>query len=215
MNSNHKEKINQFINLIYENNRKFNLTGFKNIEDITNKLVNDSVIDLSLICVPRGTLVADMGTGSGVPGVVLAILNSEAQFVLLDSNQKKCAFIKDVCSELKIDNVTVNAVRIEEYARDHRNTFDVVVSRAFAPVLCNMELGLPMLKKNGVLYIYSHYLYDSLSAQLREFCSLLGGEGIETPYREGVTVKKTAETPLLYPRNYPVIKRESRLIPEI
>ncbi len=215
MNIEQKEKIDQFANLIFTNNQKFNLTGFKTIEDVKEKLVHNSIIDLSLISVPRGTLVADMGTGSGVPGVVLAILNSEAKFVLLDSNGKKCSFIRDACTKLEIDNVTVNAVRIEEYARSHRDTFDVVVSRAFAPVLCNMELGLPMLKENGVMYIYSHYHFESLSVQLKEFCSVLGGAGIKTPYGEGITIKKTDATPLLYPRNYPVIKRESRIIPEV
>ncbi|MDA3899960.1 MAG: 16S rRNA (guanine(527)-N(7))-methyltransferase RsmG [Spirochaetes bacterium] len=209
-----ENKINQFSEMIYENNKKFNLTGFKTLEDVRSKLVKNSIVDLSRLNVPRGTSVVDMGTGSGVPGVVLAILNENLSFFLLDSNSKKCGFIKDACIELGLNNVTVHSVRIEEYARENRGRFDCVVSRAFAPVYYNFELALPMLKKEGVLYIYSHYDYSDLSKGLRRFCEQLGGCGYKTPFNEGITVKKTKKTPLLYPRKFPVIKREAQLIPE-
>lgn len=79
----------------------------------------------------KGRRLADVGSGAGFPGLVLAILEPEVQVTLLDSQQKRVAFQREVCQTLGLGNVTCLVGRAEE-AGELRESFDVVASRAVA-----------------------------------------------------------------------------------
>ena len=149
--------LEQYGHLIHETNNRFNLTGLKTIEDITNTLIISSLIPFSAINVPRGTLIADIGTGAGIPGIPLSILIKSATFTLFDATNKKIEFITDVITKLGIDNARAINGRIEELGRDelYRETFDWVVTRAMAEPFMATELGAPLLKTGGYLYLYA------------------------------------------------------------
>jgi 16S rRNA (guanine527-N7)-methyltransferase len=209
------ESLNIYAQLINEyNSNKFNLTGFKTVEDIRIQLLDASYIDLNLLNVPRGTSFVDMGTGSGVPGVVLALYFPEYEFTLVDSNNKKIEFITMVVDKLGIKNVKAVSGRLEEYSRENSNTYDIAISRAFAPFYYSLEFGMTMLKKEGRLFIYSHFNNSNLSEKLVAFAQELGGEISEHPFAEGVSFRKLRNTPDKYPRRFAVIKREAAKIPE-
>lgn len=207
--------LNKYAELIHENNKLFNLTGFKNLDDIKSNLIDESHRDLRLLNVPRGTKFVDMGTGSGIPGIVLAVHYPEYSFTLVDANAKKINFIEKVVEKLKLDNVRAICSRMEDCSREYRDTFDVAISRAFAPLYYSFEFGFSFLKKGGVLYIYSHYNNIDLSDGLVNFASVLGAYPKESEFKDGILFEKKEETPEKYPRKFPVIKREAKKIPEV
>ena len=111
------EKLNLYSELIHESNKKFNLTGLKTVEEIRSVLIKESLIPFSAINVPRGTLIADIGTGAGIPGIPLSIMLEEAEFTLFDAALKKTEFIKKIIRVLKLNNAEAVCGRIEELGR--------------------------------------------------------------------------------------------------
>ena len=146
-------------------------------------------------------MLVDIGSGGGVPGIVIAILRPDLAVTLIDSDQRKSGFLVHVAGLLRLPNVRVEAVRAEDAGRreDMREQYDVVTSRATAPppVLC--ELALPLLRVGGLL---SALVADAPVA--RSSCaaaaSACGGGVPEAPDRGVLTVRKIASTPDQYPR---------------
>lgn len=92
--------------------------------------------------------VLDIGTGAGLPAIIIAIMRPDWHITALDSNGKKIRFIKQMAGELALKNITPVASRIEDF----EGKFDIITSRAFASILDFVALGSPYLKKEGVLY---------------------------------------------------------------
>ncbi|WFF39230.1 16S rRNA (guanine(527)-N(7))-methyltransferase RsmG [Moraxella nasibovis] len=92
--------------------------------------------------------VLDIGTGAGLPSVIIAIMRPDWQVTALDSNGKKVRFIRQMAGELKLTNIAPVASRIEEFEGE----FDVITSRAFASLEDFVMLAKPYLKADGVLY---------------------------------------------------------------
>jgi len=125
-------------------NKAYNLTAITDPEEALIKHVIDC---LSIIThLPAGSLL-DIGTGAGLPAVIIAICQPERQCTALDSNQKKIRFIKQISSELGLDNMQPIASRIEA----HEASYDVVTSRAFASLIDFVEVAQPRLADGGFL----------------------------------------------------------------
>lgn len=122
-----QKNLLDFLRLMEHWNRRINLTAIRNPSEMIVKHLLDS---LSVQPHLQGSRLIDVGTGAGLPGVPLAIINPEKKFTLLDSNGKKTRFLVHVKSSLKLLNVDVVQARVEEYRPDH--TYDAVLSRAFA-----------------------------------------------------------------------------------
>lgn len=217
-------KLSKYANMIYQENKKYNLTGLDNIDDIVSTLIIKSISPLKDLNVPRGTNFVDIGTGSGIPGVILAICFAETlKGKLIEANNKKTTFIEMVKKELSLDNIDVVNERIEIVSKNAvlRESFDFCVTRAFGPLYYSYEFGMPLVKKDGFLYIYSNLTADVLSKDIKDHISILGGvleknisHSLYGINKEGLLVKKINKTPEKYPRNYPVVKREAAKIPE-
>ncbi len=97
--------------------------------------------------------VLDIGAGAGLPGIPLKIAWPSIQLTLLESVGKKCRFMQDAAAQLGLDNVDVLEGRAEDFARDPglRETFDLVVARAVAPLPVLLEYALPYLRLGGTL----------------------------------------------------------------
>ena len=117
----------QFVELLQKWNKTYNLTAIENTEDILNKHILDSIAVEPYI---SGQRIVDVGSGAGLPGIPLAVLCKDKEFVLLDANAKKTHFIQQAVIELGLKNVRVVQKRVEQYAPKHE--FDTVVSRAYA-----------------------------------------------------------------------------------
>ena len=116
-----------YVTLLERWNRVYNLTATRKAEDIVIRHILDS---LSIFPWVEGPRILDVGSGSGLPGIPLALTYPEWTFYLLDSNGKRTRFIQQTVSELKLSNVKVVRARVETYRIDRK--FNCVVSRAFA-----------------------------------------------------------------------------------
>ena len=125
-------------------NKAYNLTA---IIDPVEALIKHVIDCLAIIThLPSGSLL-DIGTGAGLPAVIIAICQPERSCTALDSNQKKIRFIKQVSSELGLSNMQPIASRIEA----HEASYDVVTSRAFASLIDFVAVAEPRLADNGYL----------------------------------------------------------------
>jgi len=116
-----------YIALLVKWNRVYNLTSVRKPQDMLTRHILDSLVVLPYLQGPR---VLDVGTGAGLPGIVLAIARPDWQLVLLDSSGKKLRFVRQAAADLGLGNVEVENVRIEDY-RPQR-PFDTIISRAFS-----------------------------------------------------------------------------------
>lgn len=122
-----QKQLIQLVELLNKWNKAYNLTSVRDPKQMLVKHIMDSIVVSPHL---QGKRLIDVGTGPGLPGLPLAILNPDKQFVLLDSLGKRLRFIRQALLELGLKNVTAVQSRVEEYQPDEK--FDVVLSRAFA-----------------------------------------------------------------------------------
>ncbi len=124
------QSLEAYLDLIVKWNAVHNLTAIRDKARMVTHHVLDS---LALVpYVPNGARVLDVGSGAGLPGIPLAIARSDLVVTLLDSNQKKAAFLQQAVTTLRLTNVTALAARVEQYRP--AASFDIVLSRAFAEI---------------------------------------------------------------------------------
>ena len=119
---------------VLEKNRFINLTAITDPEEFTLKHFVDSATCCGIQEYMDADKILDMGTGAGFPGVPLAILSPEKEFVLVDSLKKRLKIIDELCCRIGIKNVTTLHARAEDLARrdEHREKYDLCLSRAVA-----------------------------------------------------------------------------------
>lgn len=127
-----QQKLVHYIQLIARWNKAFNLTAIRDVEDMVIKHLLDSLVVQPYV---EGSLILDVGSGAGLPGIPFAITSPDKQFVLIDTNGKKTRFLTQAKIELKLENIEVIHQRVEDYqpeADGHRIYFDVIIARAYA-----------------------------------------------------------------------------------
>jgi 16S rRNA (guanine527-N7)-methyltransferase len=112
--------------------------------------VNDSLTALELEPVRRAKRIADLGSGAGFPGIVLAVALPAAEINLIESQRRRCEFLRRVSALAGIENARVICTRAEEW-REGLNANDAVVARALAPVPVVLEYAAPLLRVGGWL----------------------------------------------------------------
>lgn len=123
-----RERLLGLLALLHKWNRAYNLTAVRDVNDMVTRHILDSAAVAPFVHGPR---ILDVGTGPGLPGLVLAILAPTLNVTLLDSNGKKVRFQRQAVMELGLENVTPVQVRVEQFDADG---FDQVISRAFASI---------------------------------------------------------------------------------
>lgn len=175
-----EEKLSK-LKILYEELIKYNfhtnLTRITSLEDVYLKHYYDSLTICKAIDLNKVNNLIDVGTGAGFPGIVLKIFFPDLSVTLLDSNQKKVEWLKFICDKLGL-NVHIIKNRIENYAEENLNSFDIVTSRAVANLRVLSELSLPLVKLNG----YFIPLKGSIEKELEDSkntIELMGGEIID------------------------------------
>ena len=201
--------------LLLETNKVMNLTAITEPKDVATLHFLDSAALLTLADL-KGKTVVDVGTGAGFPGMPMKILEPSIQLTLLDSLGKRITFLQEVCDNLGLTDVQCVHARAEEFAAEHRQSFDFAVSRAVANLSMLCELCLPLVKPGGYfLSMKSVESNEELNAAKRAI-QTLGGQvkrtadyqipGTDVTHRV-IFIKKVAETPKKYPRPFAKIKK--------
>ena len=207
--------LNTYYSLLIEENKKYNLTAITEEPLVYLKHFYDSLSIVRIINLDNQKLL-DIGTGAGFPGLVLKIVFPNLKIDLLDSTNKKCLFLQKVIDELNLKDINVINARAEEYAKDNREIYDIVTSRAVAPLKHLLEYSIPLLKINGQFISLKSNIEEELKNIKNYYNKLfLEEENIvkyELPYecslRTLYKVTKKSKTPLLYPRIYSQIKKK-------
>jgi 16S rRNA (guanine527-N7)-methyltransferase len=162
-------KLSQYLALLDKWNRTHNLTAIRDPEQMVSHHVLDSLAVLAHLPKQPRLRVLDLGTGGGLPGIPLAIARQDWRVVLLDSNHKKAAFLRQAGIELKLANVEVCAVRVQDYVADR--LFDVVISRAFSDLATFATVARRLVVQGGRLVamkgLFPHEELQQLPADVR------------------------------------------------
>jgi 16S rRNA (guanine527-N7)-methyltransferase len=147
------ENIPQIISklLIYKEllmkwNNSFNLTSVKNTEIVTHHFLDC----LAVIPFIKSSRLLDVGTGAGLPGIVIAIVNPDIKVSLIDKVGKKITFIKRIIAELEIKNIETYHERVELLTSEEK--YDGIISRAFSNMEVFIKSTKHLIKSQGVWY---------------------------------------------------------------
>ena len=143
------QALQDYLRLLEKWNATYNLSAVRDIEQMVGAHLLDSLA-LHAFIAPAGMRIIDVGSGAGLPGVPLAILFPDNEFVLLDSNGKKTRFLTQVKIDLQLDNLTIVKQRVEDY-RPAAN-FAIVVSRAFTSLAQFFYSTRHLLQAGGRFY---------------------------------------------------------------
>ena len=130
-------------------NKAYNLTAIRDPKEMLVKHLLDSLSILNDL--PQGRLL-DIGTGGGMPGMIIALCQPERQCVLLDSNGKKIRFLKQFIADLKLTNVIAVQTRVENTdSINELGQFDVITSRAFASLTDFVNASKPYMHQDSII----------------------------------------------------------------
>lgn len=197
-------RFNRYFELLIEWNEKFNLTKITARDEVYKKHFLDSILPAKLI--PFSSSVLDVGSGAGFPGIPLKLIRPDISLTMLDSLLKRVGFLNTVISELNLTNTNAVHCRAEEF--DKKGCFEVVVSRAVAPLNVLSEYCLPFVKTGGIFIAYKSSAIDDELRNAEKAISILGGDLPvlytrrldEETERTFVVIKKIKTTPDKYPR---------------
>lgn len=156
-----KQQLVDFVGMLNKWNKAYNLTSVRDPAQMLVRHVIDSLVVSPYL---KGQRFIDVGTGPGLPGIPLAIMNPDKEFVLLDSLGKRIRFQKQVQFELGIQNISSVESRVEAYQPDEK--FDGVLSRAFASIEDMLTWCHHLPKEAGKFYALKGQLTDEEMAQI-------------------------------------------------
>lgn len=139
-----QEKLLAYLDLLAKWNRTYNLTAVRDPADMVARHLLDS---LAVLPFARGTSLADLGSGAGLPGIPLAIARPDLAVTLIESNGKKARFLREAARSLPLANVRVFEARVQTVA----GLFDTVTCRAFASLRDMLLWGGHLLPPDGRL----------------------------------------------------------------
>jgi len=198
------ELISKYLDLLYLANEKMNLTGVRDRTAAWMRHIFDALTLLPILQQSQARSVVDVGSGGGLPGLVLAIVMPDSQITLIESTGKKAKFLKDTVDQLGLNNVRVRSERAEILgAKELRECNDVVVSRAVSRLPSLLEFCLPMVRLGGhFVAIKGEQAAAEVAASVHALGELRGVviDQVRTPTGTLVVVEKTGLTPKRYPR---------------
>jgi len=152
---NEVELLSVFIQELEEWNKKINLVGTTDTERIINELLIDSLLPLKSISVPDSGSVLDIGSGGGFPAIPLKICCPDLLFNLVEPLDKRVSFLKQVIRSAKLKNIVIINDRIENVSSSLiASGYEIVTSRAMAPLMKTIEICGQYVKDEGILICF-------------------------------------------------------------
>ena len=186
----HLTRLLAYLQLLYKWNKTYNLTSVgvpgKGIsqEEVALDAVRHHLLDsLSILPFLKGETMLDVGSGSGTPGIPVAIVKPELTVGLIDSNAKKCAFLRQATIELGLNRVSVHEGRVEQYHPEYG--FSMIVSRAFASLEVFTACSMHLLDKNGRWLAMKGLCPSGEIEALPETVEIKAVHRLSVPYLEG------------------------------
>ena len=142
------ERIRDYVELLVAWNRTISLTSLEDRAEIVVRHFGESVFAVSAVPIRNGRL-ADVGTGAGFPGLPLKIACDQLDVVLLEPNNKKCAFLAEVKRKLNLRKVEISRTRFEEYSPNGNLPFDFICSRALGDYRRQLRWAKTALAPSG------------------------------------------------------------------
>lgn len=209
------EQLEKYDEVLRAENKKYNLTAIKNKEGVYLKHFYDS-LTLSKIIKLENQSLCDIGTGAGFPGMVLKIVYPNLKVTLVDATEKKCKFLQLVIQELGLKDIEVIHARAEIYSKTVREKYDIVTSRAVAPLKHLLEYSIPLVKLGGNYIAMKSDIQKEIEnidmyyqkLKIEEEKILIFTLPYEESTRTLIRYKKIDKTDLKYPRKYTDIKKK-------
>lgn len=208
--------LRSFRDHVLHANRRFNLTALTTALDVDNRLILDSLRLWKAIATntpgSRSTLnLVDIGSGSGIPGIPLAVAAPEWRVTMIEATGKKADFITSAIESLQLENAAVIHSRSEDVARnsEFRGQFDVALARAVGPLATLMELSMPLLRTGGRAFFPKGEIDQDELEMGRSAAEQTGGRIVEVvpavsstlcPVTVFVIADKLSATPDRFPR---------------
>lgn len=203
-------QLEEYCNFLLVYNEHTNLTAIKEHDQVYLKHFYDSLTFIKAIDPSKYENLLDIGTGAGFPGMVLKIVYPTLEVTLLDSNNKKINFLKELTMKLGLTKVNFFHGRAEEFCIKNRERFDLVTARAVSNMTVLTELCLPLTKVGGYFIAMKGSNIDEIT-EAKAAITKLGGklENIvnftlptEESGRNIAKILKEKTTPKEYPRRY-------------
>lgn len=209
------KQLELYYQLLIEWNEKINLTRITEKEDVYLKHFFDSATINKVINLSDIDSFCDLGTGAGFPGIVIKILFPNINITLVDSLNKRIIFLNEVIKQLDLKKINAIHSRIEDFARENREKYDLVTARAVAPLNILLEYALPLVKKDKYFLAMKANAEDELknasNAMKIMNAKLLKEEIFLLPFEESnrtlLLFQKINVTNNKYPRNNNEIKK--------
>lgn len=204
-----ENQLEMYYNLLIEWNNKMNLTGITERNSVYLKHFYDCITLIKAIDLTKNLKIVDVGTGAGFPGLVLKIVFPNLDVVLVDALNKRINFLNHVIESLKLENIEAIHDRIENYAKNNLEVFDLVTCRAVAKLNIISELCLPLAKINGYFIPMKATIEDEISDT--RYLEVLKSKvesvitfnlPIENSVRNLIVIKKYGSIDKKYPRQY-------------
>lgn len=207
--STQENQLEMYYNLLIEWNNKMNLTGITERNSVYLKHFYDCITLIKAIDLTKNLKIVDVGSGAGFPGLVLKIVFPNLNVVLVDALNKRINFLNHVIESLKLENIEAIHDRIENYAKNNLEIFDLVTCRAVAKLNIISELCLPLAKVNGYFIPMKATIEDEISDT--KYLEVLKSKvesvitfnlPIENSVRNLIVIKKYGSIDKKYPRQY-------------
>jgi 16S rRNA (guanine527-N7)-methyltransferase len=140
-------KLLIYKDLLIKWNKVFNLISVKGVDEIVTHHFLDCLAVVPFI---EGKNVLDVGSGAGLPGIIIGLCYPEKNITLVDSVGKKTTFLKQTCAELNLSNITIINKRVEDITTN--KLFDSIIARAFAEMQVLIDLTRHLIEDKGVWY---------------------------------------------------------------
>ena len=210
------DQLEKYYEILVEENQKYNLTAITNKEEVYLKHFYDS-LTISKIVELNNQELCDIGTGAGFPGIVLKIAYPNLKITLVEATEKKCNFLKLVIEKLNLKDIHVINERAEIYSKEVREKYDIVTSRAVAPLKHLLEYSIPLVKVNGLYIAMKSDITNEIKEistyeqklKIKEKKRISFSLPIENSLRTLIMYHKLEKTNPKYPRKYNEIKKKS------
>lgn len=203
------ERFDTYARLLVDWNEKINLTAITEPDEIVIKHFVDSLSLFSVVDIPQGAKVIDVGTGAGFPGVAMLIARPDLDITLMDSTNKKLNVIKDILDNIGLEANVVHK-RAEEagQSKDFRECYDFATARAVSNLRDLSEFCLPFVKVGGTFISMKSAKADEEIEEGKKAIAVLGGTIKEKKTfplddageRTIILIEKSSSTPGKYPR---------------